>query len=184
MKDMNFKPTRDGCRSPLRLSASRWLLFFAAIVLLSFSCRQKKASQASNDPLASDRTVTMEFHPFWGGMAACELERKKGTDRLTYTYLLQRPLPGDSTWSKIADISKSQADSIFLQAEKVYWDGGINYGASGEPIGLMLFCAYKKGPATKTTSWERLKVVNELPAELLKLGEMLNALAPADMKLF
>lgn len=154
-----------------------------AVLLFSTGCFSKKKTEAPVDPLASDRSVTLEFHPFWGGMSSCELERKGGKDKLAFTYIIRKAM-GDSTWSAAGTITKAQADSVFTQAERAEWDSDLFYGTAEGPIGLTVFGEYKKGMLKKNLTCERLKDVNELPKEFLKLAALLNAIAPAEMKLY
>ena len=163
----------------------KYFLFVSTFFLLClFACSSpKKTTAGKPGKLDSDRTLTVEFHPFWGGMAAAELERKKGVDQLRYTYIIRKAM-GDSSYSSFANISKEQADTLFARAEKVNWDPGINYGKCADPIGLMVFASLKKGPATKQYSMTRMHDVNDLPPALLVVAQLLNQLAPEDLKLY
>lgn len=157
--------------------------FVFVLTLLATGCFMKKKTDTPVDPLAADRSVAIEFHPFWGGMSSCELERKGGKDKLTYTYIIRKAM-GDSSYSAAGTITKAQADSVFVQAEKAEWDSDLFYGTADGPIGLTVFGEYKKGMLKKNLSCERLKDANELPKEFLKLAALLNAIAPEEMKLY
>jgi hypothetical protein len=153
------------------------------LVILATGCLSHKKAGAGTDPFASDRTVKIQFHPFWGGMAACELERKSGKDNLLYTYIVRKPM-GDSTYSASAPVTKAQADSVFAQAERTEWSSDIFFGKADAPVGLTVYGEYKKGMQKKNFTCEKLINASELPKEIFRLATLLNELAPADMKLF
>lgn len=161
-------------------------IFTCTVILFVFlsGCLHSKKSTVTTDPLASDRSVILQFHPFWGGMSSCELERKNTKDKLSYTCIVRRPMGGDSTYSSFVTISKAKADSIFLQAEKAEWNSDLFYGSATGAIGLTVFGEFKKGMQKKNLNCEKLNDARELPKEFLKLASLLNALAPEEMKLY
>lgn len=161
----------------------RILFVLIIVVLFAGACLTHKKTTKTNDPYASDRTVTLQFHPSWGGMAACELERKNGNDQLTYTYIVRKPM-GDSTYSTSAPVTKAQADSVFKQAENMEWVSDIFFGSAKDPVGLSVYGAYKRGPLKRNITCQRLKDATELPADVGKLAQLLNDLAPEDFKLY
>ena len=153
------------------------------ILMLVTGCLSHQKATTVTDPYASDRVVKIQFHPFWGGMAACELERKSGKDYLLYTYIVRKPM-GDSTYSAPAPVTKAQADSVFAQAERAEWNSDIFFGKADAPIGLTVYGEYKKGMQKKNFTCEKLINASELPKEIFRLATLLNELAPDEMKLF
>jgi hypothetical protein len=158
---------------------------FTCLFLLLFliSCLHHKKSSGEKNTYASDRSVQIHFYPFWGGSASCELERKKGTDQLVYTYHVQKA-GTDTSYFAFVTISSTQADSVFALAEKVNWDPDVNYGTVDDKNGLRVNAEYKKGPVKKQVLWERMANANELPPTLFQLAQLLNSFAPQEMKLY
>ncbi|HLG03842.1 MAG TPA: hypothetical protein VI731_09625 [Bacteroidia bacterium] len=148
------------------------------ILLFAHGCREKKVV-AANDPLASDRNLKVSLHPFWGGGASCELERKNGRDKITYSYLTN-----DSAWSGAGTIARATADSIFTWAETVNWNAAGNFGTADAKTQLTVEALYKKGRIEKSVYWERLKNVKEIYGDLLKILQVMNRIAPEECKLF
>jgi hypothetical protein len=160
-------------------------LKFVFILILSTSllaCLHKKKTTGASS-VQSDRKINLDFYPFWGGSASCELERKSGTDKLVYTYHLVKS-GVDTTYASFVTITHEQADSVFLQAEKIDWQNLLVYGTAEDKNGLRVNVSLKKGPAKKYIECQRLKNTAELPPAIYQLAEMLNKMAPEEMKLY
>src|SRR5574337_1234994 len=154
---------------------------FAALflLLLLFSCGKKHAVSTDKAP----RSFSVTLHPFWGGSAACELERKNGKDQLTYTYTVKKG-NSDSSYSSAAEILKMTADSIFTLADSVNWLNTYTSGTAESKNQLTAVMIYKKGRIPKTLNFDRLKNVSELPADIRPILAILNRIAPDDFKLY
>ncbi|MBI3510758.1 MAG: hypothetical protein HY064_08840 [Bacteroidetes bacterium] len=159
-------------------------IFFPAIfILVVFAACVPRKNVQGNADLSSDRTVTVQFHPFWGGMASCELERKKGKDQLTFSYL-EKKNGSDTTENAFVDISTMQADSIFSASEKINWTQTISDGNADPKAGMKIDFIYKKGKRVQNFHWERLNSVNDLPADVKNVLNLMNEKAPDNFKMF
>ncbi|HTL80582.1 MAG TPA: hypothetical protein VL651_02695 [Bacteroidia bacterium] len=156
------------------------LLLVFTLIIAAFSCSGSK--HGTKDPYASDRHLTITFHPFWGGAAICDLERKNGKDALFFEY--EQTFTGlDSISKQYVQLSTSEADSLFYYTEKINWTQPLKDGSAVDKVGLKVSIAYKR-KTLQTMSWEKLKSVDELPADVLVLLHKLNDIAPDEYKMF
>jgi hypothetical protein len=158
-------------------------LFYATLFfcLLLHGCKEKHATTSGQ--YASNRTFSVKLNPFWGGSAACELERKSGKDNLVYTYTVKKGQT-DSSYSSAAEISPVTADSVFMLAEKINWLATSTFGTADPKAQLTVSTSLKIGKPTRTLYYERLANVSELPEEIRAVLAILNRIAPPEFKLY
>ncbi len=158
----------------------RHIVLFAAVVAgMAFSCPSGKKATRGKRSLASNRTLTVTLNRFWGGFPTCELVRKEGKDQLTSSYKVR-----DSLVMTSLPVEKTIADSIFLYAQKINFENVNVYGTADARTGMKAFVTLKKGPSTRSISFERLKETDELPADVMEVVRRLNDIAPEGFKLY
>jgi hypothetical protein len=167
----------------LILAVMKNFLFAFIISVLVISCQSKQKSTKSKTQILPDRTLTVQFYPYWGGSAEGVLERKNGKTSLYSSY--HEKIRGvDTIVTSNTAIEKIMGDSVFAVAEKVKWNADANYGTASGHEGLKVFISLKKGKNEQTVEWGKLKSVNDLPPDLFNLVQLVNEISPADFKLF
>lgn len=157
------------------------IFLFALIVC---SCKHHKAaSEAGTGKIPPNQTLTIGIFPGWGGSAEAILERKNGKDNLYSTY--HEKINGrDTVLTQTTFVNASTADSVFALLEAVQWNADANHGTGDQRTGLNFFMTWKKKRAEKSISWEELKNVSELPADIILVIQMVNRISPPDFKIY